>query len=150
MSVLLSKNVPYKKKKYSWPRNHISAFPLENCHTLVQSSTSFIFLIMKYRNIHNFCFIRIIKTHVTEHWCLIKLMCCAVVRCSVVSDSLQPHGLQSARLLCPWGFSRQENWSGLPCPPSEYLTNPGIEPGSPALQAGSLLSESPEKPLIFY
>ena len=21
------------------------------------------------------------------------------------------------RLLCPWGFSRQEHWSGLPCPP---------------------------------
>ena len=27
---------------------------------------------------------------------------------SVVSDSLRPHGLQPARLLCPWGFSRQE------------------------------------------
>ena len=27
---------------------------------------------------------------------------------SVVSDSLQHHGLQSIRLLCPWGFSRQE------------------------------------------
>ena len=26
-------------------------------------------------------------------------------------------GLKPARLLCPWGFSRQEYWSGLPCPP---------------------------------
>ena len=26
--------------------------------------------------------------------------------------SLWPHGLQSARLLCPWGFSRQEYWMG--------------------------------------
>ena len=26
------------------------------------------------------------------------------VSCSVVSDSLQPHGLQHARLLCPWDF----------------------------------------------
>ena len=42
------------------------------------------------------------------------------------------------RLLCPWGFSRQENWSGLPCPPPDDLPNPGIEPGSPALQADSL------------
>ena len=32
--------------------------------------------------------------------------------CSVVSDSLQPHGLQPARLLCPCRFSRQEYWSG--------------------------------------
>ena len=27
-----------------------------------------------------------------------------VLRCSVVSDSLRPQGLQLARLLCPWGF----------------------------------------------
>ena len=42
---------------------------------------------------------------------------CAALSCSVVSDSLQPHGVQSSRLLCPGGFSRQEYWSGLPCPP---------------------------------
>ena len=29
-------------------------------------------------------------------------LCCAVCRRSVTSDSLQPHGLQPARLLCPW------------------------------------------------
>jgi len=36
------------------------------------------------------------------------------------------------------GFSRQEYWSGLPCPPPGDLPDPGIEPGSPvspALQA---------------
>ena len=40
------------------------------------------------------------------------------------------------------GFSRQEYWSGLPCPPLGDLPDPGIEPTSPvapALQAGSLL-----------
>ena len=34
------------------------------------------------------------------------------------------------------GFSRQEHWSGLPCPPPGGLPNPGIEPAtltSPAL-----------------
>ena len=36
------------------------------------------------------------------------------------------------------GFSRQEYCSGLPCPPPGDLPNPGIEPTSPALQAGSL------------
>ena len=35
--------------------------------------------------------------------------------CLVMYDSLQPHGLQPARLY-PWGFSRQAYWSGLPCP----------------------------------
>ena len=39
------------------------------------------------------------------------------------------------------GFSRQEYWSGLPFPSPEDLPDPGIEPGSPALQADSLLSE---------
>ena len=30
--------------------------------------------------------------------------------------------------LCPWGFSRQEYWNGLPCPPSGIKPNPGIKP----------------------
>ena len=51
---------------------------------------------------------------------------------SVVSDS--------ATLPAPlsMGFSRQEYWSVLPCPPPGDLPNPGIEPRSPALQADSL------------
>ena len=44
------------------------------------------------------------------------------------------------------GFSRQEYWDGLPCPPPGDLFNPGIEPKSPALQANSLLTEPPGKP----
>ena len=44
------------------------------------------------------------------------------------------------------GFSRQEYWSGLPCPPQGYLFNPGIKPRSPTLQAHSSPSEPPEKP----
>ena len=39
------------------------------------------------------------------------------------------------------GFSRQEYWSGLPCPSQGDLPNPGIEPGCPALQTDSLPSE---------
>ena len=41
-------------------------------------------------------------------------------------------------------LSRQEYWSGLPFPPPGDLLDPGIEPGSPALQADSLRSEPPE------
>ena len=39
------------------------------------------------------------------------------------------------------GFSRQECWSGLPFPSPGDLPNPGTEPGFPALQADSLLTE---------
>ena len=42
------------------------------------------------------------------------------------------------------GFSRQESWSGLPGPPPGVLPCSGVEPGSPTLQADSLLSEPPE------
>ena len=45
------------------------------------------------------------------------------------------------------GFSRQEYWSGLPFPSSGDLPNPGVEHGSPALQADSLPSEPPGKTL---
>ena len=41
------------------------------------------------------------------------------------------------------GFSRQEYWSGLPFPSPGDLPNPGIKPGSPALQADALPSELP-------
>ena len=68
------------------------------------------------------------------------MLCCF----SVMSDSLRPHGLQPARLLSPWGFSRQEYWSGLPCPPPGDLPNPGIEPRSPPFQVDFLLSEPPD------
>ena len=50
------------------------------------------------------------------------------------------------RILCPWGFSRQEYWSGLSCPPPRDLPNPGMEPRSPALQTFPLPSEPPGKP----
>ena len=46
----------------------------------------------------------------------------------------------------PLEFSRQEYWSGLPFPFSGDLPDPGIEPGSPALQADTLPSEPPGSP----
>ena len=43
------------------------------------------------------------------------------------------------------GFSRQEYWHGLPFPSPGDLPNPGIKPGSPALQADASPSEPPGK-----
>ena len=43
-------------------------------------------------------------------------------------------------------FSRQEYWSGFPCPSPGDLPEPGIKPESPALQTDFLPSEPPGKP----
>ena len=43
------------------------------------------------------------------------------------------------------GFSRPEYWSGLPLPSPGHLPDPGIEPGSPALQTDALPPEPPGK-----
>ena len=67
---------------------------------------------------------------------------CENVSCSVVSNSLLPHGLWPLFL----EISRQENWSGLPFPSLGHLLHPGIKSRSPALQADSLSSEPSGKP----
>ena len=54
-----------------------------------------------------------------------------------------PMDCKSPSLHCPWGFSRQEYWSGLPFPSLGDLPDPGIEPASPILQADDLLPEPP-------
>ena len=83
----------------------------------------------------------------TSFVCVCVHACAHTLNCLVVSDFQQPHGLQLARLLCPWGFSRQEYWSRVPCVPPGDLPNPGIKPRSPTLQADSLPSEPPGKPM---
>ena len=64
--------------------------------------------------------------------------------------TLWPRGLYPVRLLCPWGFSRLEYWSVLPCPPPDHLPNSGIESTSPALQVDSLPAELPGTPHAAY
>ena len=44
------------------------------------------------------------------------------------------------------GFSRQGYWNGNPFPSPGDLPSPGIEPGSPTLQADPVPSEPPGKP----
>ena len=70
-----------------------------------------------------------------------------VLSCSVVSDSSRPHGLWLTRFFHAWGFSRQECWSGLLCPPPGDLPNPRIKTRCPSLQADSLPSKPPGKPM---
>ena len=83
--------------------------------------------------------------------------------CHSSTQKLKPLVTQLCLFATPWtvahqallsmGFSRQGYWSGLPFPSPGDLLNPGIEPGSPALQADSLLSEpkfpaSPDAPSL--
>ena len=65
--------------------------------------------------------------------------------CSVMSDSLQPHRLQPARLLCPRDFPGKNTGVGCHCLLQGNLPNPGIEPMSPALTGEFFLSEPPGK-----
>ena len=48
------------------------------------------------------------------------------------------------------GILQEEYWSGLPFPSPADLPDPGIEPGSPALQADSLPAERLGKPGMRY
>ena len=76
------------------------------------------------------------------HFLFFRKTCTIVLLNEVCLPNMQAKLLQSrpilcgpmhcspARLLCPWGFSRPEYWSGLPCPPPGDFPNPGIEPSS--------------------
>ena len=66
---------------------------------------------------------------------------------SVVADSLWPPWAVACQAPLSMVFSRQEYWSGLPCPSPGDLPNPGIKPLSPTLQVDSLPSKPPGKPL---
>ena len=63
--------------------------------------------------------------------------------CSVMSDSLLPHGLYT-----PWNSPGQN--IGVPFPSPGDLPNPGIELGPSALQADSLPAEPQGKPSCVY
>ena len=68
-------------------------------------------------------------------------MCvCTLGRFSHV-DSVRPYGLYPSRLLCPWDSLGKNIGKAIPF--SRGSSQPGIEPGSPASQADSLLSEPP-------
>ena len=73
---------------------------------------------------------------------------------NLVKDSVSVKSLNCVQLfVTPWTvahqaplsmeFFRQEYWSGLPFPSPGDLPNPGIEPGSPALQTDALPPEPP-------
>ena len=79
-------------------------------------------------------FRRVAKSVVGVTRCISCLEHVCVLSCSVVSDSVTPWTVARQAPLSK-GFSRQEYWSGLPCPPPGDLPNPGIKPTPPAAPA---------------
>ena len=80
---------------------------------------------------------------------ILRAVCVCVFTCSVMSDSLLPHGLQPTRLLCSWNFPG--NNTGLSCPTPGDLPDPGIKPaslGSLALADRFFTTMSPGKPTV--
>ena len=75
---------------------------------------------------------------------------CDFLMNTVAAAAAATKSLQSCPTLCDprgahqappsLGFSRQEHWSGLPFPSPGDPPDPGVKPGSPALQADSLPS----------
>ena len=78
------------------------------------------------------------RVNTIEHVCT-KLVTCNnesyKVSHSVVSNSFETPWTITHQVPLSMGFSRQEYWSGLPCPPPGELPNPGIKPGFPTFQA---------------
>ena len=71
------------------------------------------------------------------------LYMCHVLSCVQIFETPQTAAHQAPLSM---GFSMQEYWSGLLCPPPGDLPHPGIKTRSPALQADSLSFEPPRKP----
>ena len=67
--------------------------------------------------------------------------------CLTLCDPVWTYAHQASLYM---GFSRQEYWSGLPCPPPEDLLNSGIELVYPALQMDSLPLSHCRSPNIKY
>ena len=65
------------------------------------------------------------STKITATSCLECACVCQVA--SVVSDSLWPLWIVASQASLSMGFSRQEYWSELPCPPLGDFPNPGIQ-----------------------
>ena len=79
-------------------------------------------------------------------------VCVCVCVCTVMSSSATQWTVAHQALLS-MGFSRQEYWSGFPCPPPGDLPNPVIEPLSlmlPALADRFFTTASPGKYHITY
>ena len=105
-----------------------------------------VLLLLLFQNTSKYVYMCI---YVCVYTCVCVYVCVCAGLCLVTLSSptrCDPMDCNPPRLLCPWGFSRQEYCSGLPCPPPGDFPKPGIEPRFPVMQVDSLPSEPPGEP----
>ena len=110
--------------------------PSKGCLPLHRGSTKGSQCQLIIRDVQDVSFCR---THTLCVLCWAKLLQLCLTLCDAIDYS--PPGSSLSM-----GFSRQECWSELPCPPLGDLPNPETKAGFPALQADSLPSEPPRQP----
>ena len=80
-----------------------------------------------------------VRNHFPFYSIYISYCCCLVTKlCLILCDPMD-------QAVPSMEFSRQEYWSGLPCPPPGDLPDPGIEPVFPALAGRFFTTDSPGK-----
>ena len=108
----------------------------------------------------NFSVVSSFPLHRVQWLCAWALILCFHLVVTEKMNWSEVQSLSRVRLFAiPWtvayqdppsvGFSRQEYWRGLPFPSPGDLSDQGIEPRSPALQAAALTSEPPRKSRYF-
>ena len=99
--------------KKSWEKTHMSGCQIHTLNNLSNCilSCSIIICLNCFFRVHLCCYV-----HVPSHFSHVRLFA-----------TLWTVALQAPLSM---GFSRQEYWSGLPCPPPGDLPDPGIEPTS--------------------
>ena len=100
---------------------------LNSSHTLLPPLSLQIHF--QHLHLHSFPKNRFISTIFPASIYYICLCAQLLLSCPTLFD---PVDISPSRLLLPRGFSRQEYWNGLLCPPPGGLSNPEIEPASPA------------------
>ena len=99
-----------------------------------------------YTFIYTYIYIHIyIHTHAHIYVCMLSCLSCVQLFLTLWTVA--------CKAPLPMGFSRQEYWSRLPCPPPGDLPNPGIEPMSlisPALAVGLFIASATQEALNLY
>ena len=112
----------YYQRGNSWVARHVSYYRVyfRGVHLLGSFNKDVPFCISSF-------FYRILLIVIRPQLSRVQNNVC--VSCSVVSDSLQPHGLYPARLLCPWEFPGKNTGVGSLSLLQEIFPTWGLNPG---------------------
>ena len=133
--------------------SNVSSFPHPCCHPQVRATILSFLSWTRWQppegflgsppTLNSFCSLRTFSDVLSAPACLrAKLLQSCLTLCNLWTVAGQAP--------LSMGFSRQEPWSGLPCPPPGDLPNPGTQPASPALAEGFFTASATwDQPKIF-